>query len=139
MNFKFNSLILCTFLLISSLLLAACGDDAAPYYGAWKSVKNNSLSGKPDVYILTKNSITLNSPGNTVAVRYEKRGEEMVVIANATDQIKLILTSIDENKIKIDSGFYSAANNGEYIRTTEEDAKAIFDLKVEREITPDPF
>ena len=139
MNFKFNQLILCTFLLTFSLLLAACGDDAAQYYGAWKSVKNNSFTKKPDVYILTKNSVTVNGYDDPVAVRYEKRGEEMVVIVNATDQPMIVLTPIDENKIKLDSGFLSITNSGEYVRTTEEDAKAIIDLKIEQEITPDPI
>ncbi|MBQ4132745.1 MAG: hypothetical protein IJD04_03295 [Desulfovibrionaceae bacterium] len=119
-------------MLTFSLLLAGCGDEAANYYGAWKSVKSNSFTKKPDVYILTENSVTVNDSDNPVAVRYEKRGEEMVVIVNATDQPMLIITPIDENKIKLDSGFFSVANNGEYVRTTEEDAKAIIDMKVER-------
>lgn len=127
-----SKFILCTFLLTFSLLLAGCGDDASTYYGAWKSVKNNSLTRKPDVYILTKNSVTVNGSDNPVAVRYEKRGEEMVVIVNATDQPMIVLTPIDENKIKLDSGFYSVTNSGEYVRTTEEDAKAIINMKVER-------
>ena len=121
---------------ILTLTLAGCSDNGSKQVtGAWKSVENSSLSGKPITLVITENRLSLNEQSADVV--FEKK--DAFILIKRPGDTSPILTALpkDQDHVTFTNHVYGEK---EFIRTTEDDVKAILAAPSPTlKSKPDPF
>lgn len=110
-----------TLLILFATCLMACGPSADDLVGIWKSEQGSSLTGRPTLLFITKDTIAKNKfqPDKIV---FEKDSDKIKIRFAPNNNLLYTASEITENTVYF---YWVGGESGTFTRITQEEADAL--------------